>query len=166
MHLEWIIALMPVVALIINVMTQILTVHLFHQINKSIVCGIFSGLTALVIGCLYFCNQHVILTLLTNTVTYFALSFCFFAFLNLNLTSMRIRVVRELNNANDGAIELQKLINDYSPQELYSRRITRLLHSKQIVQTNNRWHLQSKKLLILVLVSNALRQLILPGIQK
>jgi uncharacterized protein (TIRG00374 family) len=152
----WIVSLSPLVALTVNVLTQIVTVHFTKRIGFSIILGLLSGLLA----------DGLLLSWLdaswyVSLPTYFALSFCFWAFLNLHITSMRIRFIRELHE-NDQGLSLQHLLQQYSPREAFSRRLGRLFNNKQIINRDGRWVLVSRGLLIFVYVSNFLRRLIVP----
>ena len=76
------------------------------------------------------------------------LSFCFWTFLNLNITSLRIRVIRELLQAG-GAIAVVELLASYSDAERLQRRLARLLNGRQIELVDGNWRLRSSLILII-----------------
>jgi hypothetical protein len=80
--------------------------------------------------------------------TYLTLSFCFWTFLNLNITSLRIRVIRELLQAG-GAIAVVELLASYSDAERLQRRLARLLNGRQIELVDGNWRLRSSLILII-----------------
>lgn len=88
--------------------------------------------------------------------TYLALSFCFWAFLSLNLTSLRIRVIRQLLQAG-GAIAVADLLASYSDEERLQRRLVRLTNSGQIELTEGHWRLRSSLILIIARCIDVIR---------
>ena len=75
----------------------------------------------------------------TLGLTYVALAFGFWAFLNLNMTSLRIRMLRELLHSERGMARAE-LLGRYSPEEFLRRRIARLERSGDLALI--RWALQ------------------------
>ena len=154
----------PIAALVINVLSQIISVHCTRRISFSIIFGFICGLFFLLCltGSLIFSERGLIILF-----TYLTLSFCFWAFLNLNITSLRIRIVRELLKSENPDVSRENLFQLYSPQELISRRIQRLEKMGHIKKKNDKWVLQSKKILFLTVVTNILRKMIIPArVQK
>jgi hypothetical protein len=84
--------------------------------------------------------------LLCQILTYLCFAFCFWVFLNLNLTSLRIRIVRHLFHKN-GSATLADLLVSYSDSERFERRISRLAKGGQIEMVDGRWKLRSSVLL-------------------
>jgi hypothetical protein len=64
-------------------------------------------------------------TWLLGGATFLALAFGFWTFLNLNITSMRIRILRELLRAG-GCMALSDMAEIYTPAERLRRRLERL----------------------------------------
>jgi hypothetical protein len=80
--------------------------------------------------------------------TYLGLSFCFWAFLNLNITSLRIRILRQLLHAG-GSMQMSKLLAGYPESERLQRRLSRLQNGGQIVLVDGKWHIRSSSVLAL-----------------
>jgi hypothetical protein len=165
---SWTIAIAPVAGLAFNVLTQIAIAHISReQIGKSIVTGISFGLcVTLAVTWLGVTKEPSVDggfldVWLLGVTTYLALSFGFWAFLNLNMTSMRIRVLRELFWAG-GSIALSDLLGTYSPAERLHRRIERLERAGQLVLIGDRWRLGSWQVLLIARCIEVSRMLILP----
>jgi hypothetical protein len=165
MEIEWLLTFLPLLALVLNISVQIISAHLTSNIRLSILMAIGSGvvfdlllLFILPISSSFFTEDVVI-----NLLTYLALSFCYWAFLNLNMTSMRIRIARELlKNLREG-LSTENLFQRYSSSELISRRIQRLQDTGHITNQKGKWVLQSRKFIMFVWVSTSLRKLIIPS---
>lgn len=158
---EWGLTLSPLIALVVNVCMQMISIHLSHRTGLSIIIGLLIGwCVALVLLCIL-SNSYFIMDCGTCFVSYLALSFCFWAFLNLNITSLRIRILRELLKESQG-LKTDVLLQYYSPNELIKKRILRLEALGQIRRKNGKWVLHSRKLLVLVWVTSLLRNLITP----
>lgn len=163
MKIEWLLTLSPLIGLAINVVGQVTSVHLFHRVSLSILAGLVIGLGG-TIFIYYLLSDKAFFPIgmgCTSVLTYLSLSFCYWAFLNLNITSLRIRMARELLSNN--LLQTKDLLRQYSPQELFNRRIQRLETAGHIKNLSGKWTLLSKKLLIFIIVSSNLRKLIIPS---
>jgi hypothetical protein len=154
----WLIPLSPIISLVFNVLAQMISAHVTGRIGFSILVGLVFGLLIelLLLSRVPFGESASI-----GTLSYLAFSFCFWAFLNLNLTSLRIRLLRELFGQPHG-LAIEHLKARYSPEEIVARRIERLQKNGQIITHNGKWALASRTLLIFVYVSTLLRKLIIP----
>lgn len=160
MQAVWIILIAITVAGVVNVITQMLTVR-FVSIMASIIYGLlFGGIFYCLINWSLSDNQNLEIVYV-GFLIYLTFSFCFWAFLNLNLTSLRIRILKELYLHPQGLSRLS-LTERYSPEELLLRRIQRLKANGQIVTKQDKLQLQSKQLLVIYLIIQGLRILILP----
>ena len=99
---------------------------------------------------------------LMNTVTSLALSFCYWNFLNMNMTSLRIRMVKELARAG-GTMSHAEILAMYHPREMLDRRIKRLAAKQQIRLENGRYYAQGTWAAALVRIIALLRRIILPS---
>jgi len=161
----------PIIGLSANTFTQILCARIFKpHIARAIICGFVCGFAILAIAVAFNISLPMpagplIGLWLTSGATYIALSFGFWAFLNLNMTSLRIRVLREILHA-DGRITRAELLRRYSPDEFLRRRLARLRHFGQLRFQDGRYYLGSRKLLYVSYCLDALRALVLPGISR
>lgn len=169
MNGPWAIVIAPLAGLAFDVVTQIMVVHLSRgKVGASIISGILSGLAltlaviALGLTAAPGTTGEIFDTWLLGAATYLALAFGFWAFLNLNITSMRIRILRELLRAG-GTIALSDMPVLYTPAERMRRRLERLEKGGQIVCKDGRWRLRSWPVLAIARCVDAWRSFILPG---
>jgi hypothetical protein len=95
---QWTITIAPLSGLVFAVLTQIAVVHVSRgKVGASIIIGIIGGL-AVTLAAIALGRAEApgatggfVDTWLLGAATYLALAFGFWAFLNLNITSIRIR---------------------------------------------------------------------------
>jgi hypothetical protein len=149
---SWLVLARPVLALAINCAIYLLLRRVGGwRIAVSILGGLGSGLVilgGLAIGRLRYSEIDLVQEMVCQFGTYFALSFCFWAFINLNLTSIRIRALRHLLQVG-GTATISDLLETYSDSERLQRRLMRLRNGGQIQLVGGNWHLRSPVLLII-----------------
>ena len=168
MNGQWTITIAPLAGLISAVLTQIAVVHVSRgKVGASIIIGIIGGL-AVAIAAVALGRAEApgvpggfIDTWLLGGATYLALAFGFWAFLNLNITSMRIRLLRQLLRAG-GRMPLSDMAVFYTPAERLRRRLERLEKGGQIMCEDGRWRLRSWQALAIARCVEAWRGFILP----
>ena len=74
-----------------------------------------------------------------NAVTYAALAFGYFNFIQLNVSSLRIRMAIELSEAPAG-LSLKDLCQLYGARQIAEQRLARLVGGKQIEERNGRYY--------------------------
>lgn len=79
-----------------------------------------------------------------NTFMYVALAYGYFAFVNLNVTSLRIRILKELLSAGSEGLPEETLLSLYNPKEIFAARIRRLTNWKQLVEEHERYFRSGK----------------------
>jgi hypothetical protein len=165
---QWTITIAPLAGLIFDVLMQIVIAHLSRgKVGASIMAGVVSGLaltlavTALGCACTPGATGQFVDTWLLGVATYLALAFGFWTFLNLNITSLRIRILRELLRAG-GTIALSDMSMLYTGAERLRRRLKRLENGGQIMCQDGRWRLRSWQILAIARCVEALRSLVLP----
>jgi hypothetical protein len=166
---QWTITIAPLAGLALTVFTQIMVVRLSRgKVGASIIIGILGGLavTLAVIALGRAETLHAadgfVDTWLLGAATYLALAFGFWAFVNLNITSMRIRILRELLRAG-GRMALSDMAVLYTPAERLRRRLERLEKGGQIMTEDGRWLLGSWQVLAVAQCVEAMRSLLFPG---
>ena len=166
---QWTITIAPLAGLVFAVLTQIMVVHVsMGKVGASIMIGILGGLVAtlavIALGCAE--TPHAtggfIDTWLLGVATYLALAFGFWAFLNLNITSMRIRILRELRRAG-GHMAFSDMAVFYTQAERLRRRLQRLKKAGQIKRKDGRWVLRFWHVLVVARCVEALRSFLFPG---
>jgi len=169
MHGEWIVTVAPIGGLAANALSQIASVHILRlQPTLSIIVGSLCGLAAtfalILLGLTELSPSNAGLAdiWLVDSLTYLALAFGFLTFLNLNITSLRIRMLRAILRAG-GAVDKSDLLNQYTPAERLHRRLERLRNAGQIRLEENRWRLSSGQVLAMARCIDGLRLLVLPA---
>jgi hypothetical protein len=165
---QWTIASAPLAGLALTVLTQIMVVHVSRgKVGASIIVGILGGLagTLAVIAlgrAALGATGGFVDTWLLGVSTYLVLAFGFWAFLNLNITSMRIRILRELLRAG-GHMALSDMAVFYTSAERLRRRLERLKKGGQIMREDGRWVLKSWQVLAIARCVGVLRSVLFPG---
>jgi hypothetical protein len=168
LHAEWLLTFAPIIGLGTNCLTYILCRKVFGlRTGYALVCGFLLGLAvmaAIVVANLPAATSVADLAGLWSTLglTYIALAFGFWAFLNLNMTSLRIRILRELLHSEHGMARAE-LFERYSAEEFLRRRVARLERSGDLALIDGRCSLGSRKLLYVDLCLKFLRDVILAG---
>jgi len=136
----------PVLGLLINVISQIIVTRYVKKLGllKSVLLGFLVGLTIVfTIEIAHNLMSHSIISeliadLALNIITYAALGYCYFHFVNLGETARRVRIVRELLDSKDG-LSMSEILENYNASEIISVRLQRLLKNKQIIQRNDKY---------------------------
>ena len=80
-------------------------------------------------------------------LTYGALGYCYFHFVNLGATARRIRLMAELVAAPEG-LTREGILARYGAREIVARRFERLVATGQVVQDGGRYRLSGRALLL------------------
>ena len=137
-----------------NVISQIIMTRYVKKFGllKSVILGFLVGL-AIVFTIEIVHNltsnstiSEVIGVLALNTITYGALGYCYFHFVNLGETARRVRIVRELLESENG-LSMSGILQHYNASEIISVRLQRLLKNKQITLRNDRYFITKSMLL-------------------
>jgi hypothetical protein len=163
----------PVVALAINVSGQMLAARTGPQegLVRSVFIGFATGMLGLVgLGILGPFRpsgpwQDVVAIILVNTVTYVALSYCFFAFLGLGKTSIRIRLFGELRESGRG-LTVDQILRLYDYRSILDLRLKRLISSKQVIKRDGRYFLGGSSLWFLATLVRCAKWLVLGKISQ
>ena len=149
---EWLLVISPVLALGLNCLGYLIARRVVRAgIAGSILAGLAFGLVAIVVFTLVGGPRVAVAPeelWISQLGTYLALAFCFWTFLNLNITSLRIRVLRDLLAAN-GSAAVSDVLAAYPDEERLQRRLRRLTSGGQIVLVDGRWRLKSRVLLVI-----------------
>jgi hypothetical protein len=144
-----IVVLSPVLALATNCGAHVAVARISGNSGpyRAIVRAAFVGLGVVValtlVGCgrLSLSRDDVVAFLVLNVVTYLALSFDYFSFVNLCLTSLRIRMLREILGAG-GSLAGKRLGGLYDDRGLMNLRIGRLVNGGHLVLRHGRLYSQ------------------------
>jgi hypothetical protein len=156
-----------VIGLAVNVICQIFLFRLLSQFGllKTIFLGFGIGFL-IVVGIELVCYEYIVMDgkdffflALTNLITYAALGYNYFHFLNLGETGRRIRIVRELFESEQG-LTRNELLHRYDSREIIKKRLNRLLHNGQVRSENSRYYIDRSMMLMIVKIILILKWLI------
>ena len=85
----------------------------------------------------------------SNFLTYVSLGFGFFVFVNLNIASIRLRVLREILESGTQRVTIDTLLSLYDAKEMVQSRITRLVQGGHLVERKGRYY--TGKLIFLII---------------
>lgn len=143
-----------VVGLGLNVICQVCICRYLKcsSLLRSIFTGFIFGLVGLAFIELYYLVRSTqfwydsLCSILTNIITYAALGYGYFHFVNLGETARRIRLLRELYDSEAG-LSMSELLARYSSREVLNRRMDRLTGTGQIVRRNSRLYIGKQTVL-------------------
>jgi hypothetical protein len=143
---QYFLLLTPVAALAVNVVAQVLLVRLQRgrHFLRAQTGGILVGGIALIVFDIFAvtrfdtAGETLALSLLINIPTYLALSYCFFNFVNLGQTSIRIRIYSEIAAYPNG-MPTEEIAREYQDDVLMRVRLQRLVESGDVVQKCDRY---------------------------
>jgi hypothetical protein len=165
---EWLLTFAPIIGLGTNCLTHILCRKVIGlRTGYALVCGFLLGLS--VMAAIVAANRPEAVSTVdlaglwaTLGLTYVALAFGFWAFLNLNMTSLRIRMLRELLHYDSG-MSRAELFGRYSAEEFLRRRLARLERSRDLALSHGQYSVGSRKLLYVDYCLKMLRAVIFAG---
>lgn len=168
MEASYLEVLSPVIGLVINVLFQVLgfryiaNIGLLKSIFLGFAVGLFSVITLEAYGFFTMAKstQDFIALIIVNLVTYSALGYCYFHFLNLGETARRIRIVRELYDS-EGGLSLEGILERYSARDIVQKRFERLLNNRQIIEKDGRYYIGNPVMLMMANIMVAMKLLFL-----
>lgn len=153
-----------------NVLTMILLSHITKKLSYAIVGGVLSGFIIVVTGSLssafgssvHSTSDLSALTFVT-CLSYLAYSFCFWTLINLNVTSLRIRIVREILSCPSAQVSASDLHHAYNPEVALTNRIERMVAGGQLIKTEEeKYRIGAPFVLLIAKILYFLRQMTLP----
>jgi hypothetical protein len=96
----------------------------------------------------------------TNIVTYLALAFGYFNFVNLTVASLRIRLLEEIQDAG-GSVSEDRLLGLYDSSSVASIRLARLVRGGHLVERDARLFRGKSRFLAVARIFDALRWFII-----
>jgi uncharacterized membrane protein len=158
----------PVLALMLNVLFQVSSFRLLRGMTllRSLYSGFafgLAGMLAIELSLFLIMKQpsdDLFFSMTVNLISYTALGYCYFHFINLGETARRIRILRELYDSTDG-LSREEILERYNSREIIRRRIERLLNSGQIVRKNGRFYIGKPFLLFISRIMVLLKVILL-----
>ena len=160
--------MIPIICFPLNVLFQVVSYRVIPKIGllKTELSGFVFGLFGLFIMEAITFLTFPILTinvfsvLITNLIIYLSLSYCYFHFVNLAVTARRIRLLRDLNNSEDG-MTMDEILLQYNSRDMVQNRIERLVNSGQVIYKNNRYYIGRPAMLWSARIILIMKQLVL-----
>lgn len=158
----------PILGLLVNTLVQILTCRLIKSVGllKSVVGGFVIGF-ATVMACgiaWYLTAMPDVMELMgqsaLNLLTYVALGYCYFHFINLGETARRIRILRELQESENG-LTLEGILERYNAFSIINVRLQRMISNKQIVLQEGRYYIGNPVMLYMAKILILLKWILL-----
>jgi len=117
--------MIPIICFPLNVLFQVVSYRVIPKIGllKTELSGFVFGLFGLFImeaitfSTFPISTINVFSVLITNLIIYLSLSYCYFHFVNLAVTARRIRLLRDLNNSEDG-MTMDEILLQYNSTSL------------------------------------------------
>jgi len=140
-------ALVPVLGMMINILAHLI-VSRFSQGRGQIKClilGFVFGLMGVVILPLAACYGQIndldfAAYLLSGCIAYSALAYVYFHFININIASLRIRILQEVIDCPSGLTQ-EGILSYYNVEQMLDNRIDRLVSSNQLVEKQGIYYL-------------------------
>lgn len=163
--MQYVKVFIPLIALGINIAVQVCGVRYIKALGvlKSVILGFAAGFAALI--CLEFVLSNglgwvLVVDAATDAVTYGALGYCYFHFINMGETARRIRILRELYEAG-GVLTLEEIMKRYNASEMVHHRLNRLLANGQIKYENGRYFIADQTVLNIAKVMGIMKHMML-----
>jgi len=137
----------PVLGLAAYCIGQILVARLspgrspYHSLKLGFIAGLLVAMavSGWAVATMAISLQDRLGYLVLNLLTYLALAFGYFNFVNLTVASLRIRLLEEIR-ASDGALSADALGAAYNSREVVAIRLQRLVQGGHLVEKNGRLH--------------------------
>lgn len=159
---------LPVLGLVLNVLVQVAAFRFLGRVGllKSIVAGFVAGLIGTLAADVFVLAAagsgagQAAAGLLTNAILCAALGYCYFHFVNLGQTARRVRILRELCDAEDG-LTMGELLARYAARDMVRLRLERLVNSGQVVLRDGKYFVGRRTVLLMAKSIAALKRLVL-----
>ena len=144
----------PIVAMLVNLLTQVTVYRLRRgrQYFRSIIDGFLVGAIALAASETFLIaagnptTDRFLLALLVNAPIYLCLSYCYYSFVQLGQTSIRIRMYGEIASRPSGVM-ISAIEREYDEKGLTEVRLQRLLESGDLVERDGKYFIGRRRLL-------------------
>ena len=167
-NLNWLLAIAPIVGLAVNTITLAIFFRILNNfsISISIILASICNIVCTVLISVFVLNSMSLVKgdfgvlLGFNTIISLALAYGNFAFINLNIASIRIRLLKEILKSNKG-IALDDILTIYNPDKIVNTRIDRLISGGQLVSKNGRYFVGMPFILLLANIMEVLKYIIM-----
>lgn len=98
-----------------------------------------------------------------HLLTYVLMGFCFFHVINLNISSLRIRILKEYLRRDPVPLSESDLLSRYNARHMLEARLARLQSGNQVYEANGRYHARTGGVVVIGHIFAGLRRLVLPS---
>ena len=158
----------PVLGLLVNMTFQIMGVRCVASIDyyKSIAYGFRLGLFVVLVSESVFLLLGVkslsdsIALSTANLTVYLLIAFSYFAFINLGVSSLRVRLLDELDRSIDG-LTMNEILERYNSREIIKNRVEKLGKTGQLIRKDDRYFVGRSTALLMVKILELLKFIVL-----
>ncbi len=157
----------PFIGLGINMIFQAASLKLIKGLGllKSVFLGFSAGLIFVTGSEFYFYNiprggiGDFIGLLCVNLLTYTALGYTYFHYINLGETARRVRILRELTE-HEGGMDEQEILAKYNSRDIIEKRLGRLLKNKQVILRDGKYYIGRPTVLWIAKIINVIKMIV------
>ncbi len=144
----------PVVGAVANVLSH-LAISRLKNGRGQMVCLFLSFISGMIVmlpfAALAYPKENNILNffsfLLVDIITYAAFGYGYFHFININIASLRIRILHEIAISANG-LSKEEIISRYNAEQIVANRLNRLIGNNQVIEKNGRYFLGENRIFI------------------
>jgi hypothetical protein len=143
-----------------------------ESVLKSIIIAYAIGLILLFLvgGFLFkydFLSIHDLMGyFICNFFYYSVIAFCYFCLVNLTDTSVRIRILQELQKKANTGLSQSQILKIYNTDNIIGIRLEKLVSSGQIVKKENRYYHNKDRLVLVAYFFECLKFILIPKDQR
>jgi len=160
--------IIPVLGLFVNIFFQIMGVRCVASVDyyKSIAYGFWLGLFVVLASEAVFLLLGVkglsdLLALsAANLTVYLLIAFSYFAFINLGVSSLRVRLLDELDQSAEG-LSINEILKRYNSREIIKNRVEKLEKMGQLIRKDDRYFVGRSTALLMVKILELLKLVVL-----
>lgn len=132
------------------ILAHLALIHLFKVKNQVVLfpsCYVVFLSLMLIASCSLSGSGSLFPVMFSNGMMFSGLVYGYFTLFNLNISSLRIRVLKEVYA--EGELELDKLLANYNSKTIVENRLERLLRGRQIIIKDQKLYIGTPVFLIL-----------------
>lgn len=137
--MNWLLAITPLLGLVIQIIVSFILTKRFsnNALWKDLFLGFCTGLLFTLFFSITVAKSNALSLVdifgitCVNSLAVVALCFCYFNFVNLNYTSLRIRLLREFVKQG-GKLSLTEILKKYDAEVILTARLSRLIKAKEL----------------------------------
>ena len=160
--------IIPVLGLLVNITLQLMGVRYMASVDyyRSIAYGFRSGLFLVLVfeaAFLSFGGKELsdsIALSIANITVYLLIAFSYLAFINLGVSSLRFRLLDELDRSVEG-LSMEEILERYNSREIIKNRVEKLEKIGQLIRKNDRFYLDRSTALLMVKILELLKFVVL-----